>query len=356
MIICFNCSLEVKERLERLVQTGGYQDYTSAISSAITNLLLLEEQIAESGAVVLNEPIASLVRSSSGSHANGSGADTQHHSVFAPFVCPSFQSKPTLAPDLATVSGPMVRPDEWIFGQYNKLLPVKVNCRLIANLLHQSPSGVSMQAVVGAVQQDMPALREWLSQYDAQHSLERESALATAFPTKETKSLLRYSNQFVLNVNKGGVASGLPVDLGLLQCLDAKGTRVSLTGAGLHLALLQNPVLDPPQRPDQRLSKQERGFLLTHIRASVPREHSAYVTLIRAMESGADNPSALDEVLRRDVVGGISDPYLSNLRAGAISRMSELGLIARRRQGTRVTYIVTPDGREYINDKEIAGA
>lgn len=353
MVVCFNCTLEIKERLDRLIQKGGYQNYTAAISSAITNLLLLEEQIAESGTVILHESSPPVPR-----HEDRVTDDPRSDqiSVFTAFARPTFQTTPTLAanPDVGT-SG-VVSPDQWIFGQYNKFLPVKANCRLIANLLHESPSGVTLQHVMEAIQHHMPRLREWLTEYDIQHALERESALATAFPSKDTKSLLRYMNQFVLSVNKSGAASGFPVAFGLLNGLDPKGARISLTEVGLHFALLQNPVLDSPQQPRQRLSGEERGFLLDHIRIFVPREHAAYTSVIQAIQGGANNPEALDAALRPFVTDGISDPYLSTQRAGAISRMTDLGLISRERQGIRVTYVVTQEGRAYVNAEETAVA
>jgi hypothetical protein len=346
MVICFNCTSETKEKLDRLLQKGGYQDYTGAISSAISNQLMLEEQIAQSGAVILHESSPPAPRPE-GRGTNDS--PSEHQSVFEAFALLTFQTTPTLAVSPESGTNGAVSPDQWIFGQYSKFLPVKANCRFIANLLHQSPSGVSLKGVAEAMQQHMPRLREWLTRYDGQHALERESALATAFPSKDTKSLLRYMNQFVLNVNKRGIASGFPVALGLLNSLDPKGTRISLTEAGLHFALLQNPVLDSPQQPEHRLSMEERGFLLDHIRAFVPREHAAYTSVIQAIQIGANNPDALDAALRPLDKEGISAPYLSTQRSGTISRMTELGLVARRRQGIRVTYVLTPEGRAYTN-------
>jgi DNA-binding transcriptional ArsR family regulator len=366
MVICFGCTIQLKEKLDQLLLKGGYEDYAAAISAAVDNLLILEQQVARSGSVILGEappakPSAPasvpprVVDGNDSAPPDSSGAP----GAMEPFEVVSFASSPMLAEMVTVDSDGVIAPDRWIFGQYNKFLPVKANCRLIAQMLHRSPSGVALQAIAEAVQQHMPQLRQWLSEYDSRHELERETALATAFPTKDSKSLLRYMNQFVMSVNKGGVVSGLPVVLGFLNRLDAKGTRVSLTQAGLRFALLPSPVLDSPRQPEQRFSMRETRFLLDHIRAAVPREHAAYTSVLRAIERGASSPEALDAALRplvNEAGASISDPYLSTQRSGAISRLTELGLVARQREGIRVTYSVTQEGRAYINDEERAVA
>jgi hypothetical protein len=256
------------------------------------------------------------------------------------------------------LEGP-ITPDKWLFGQYNKLLPIKANCRLVGRLLHESPTGVSLQAIAEAVQHHMPDLRKWLSDLDANNDRGREAALATAFPSKDTKSILRYMNQFVMAINKSGVLSGFLAALGFLNRLDAKATRVSLTDAGLRFALLGNPILDQPHTPDERFSTEEIRFLIEHVRTLVPRENAAYEVVLRAIARGASTPESLDVHLRtllNNACATISDPYLSTQRSGVISRMSDLGLISRRREGIRVTYCLTETGRAYINEDETAVA
>jgi hypothetical protein len=365
MVICFSCSADIKEKLDLVVSRGGYKDYTAAISSAIANLLVLEEQVGRTGSMVMD----------SGSHPSGrrvtapSALDVEnvanaaegYTGVFAPFALPSFKCAPVLAAvrgdDVAAKDG--IAPKQWIFGQYNKFLPIKANCRLIARMLQKSPDGVSLQAVADSMQQCMPELRQFLEAFDAKYQLERESSLATAFPTKDSKSLLRYTNQFVMGVNKSGALSGFPVAFGFLNRLETKGTWLSLTDVGLHFALLANPVLDPPREPQQRLSEQETRFLLEHIRSFVPREHAAYLSVLHAIEGGGSTPETLDAALRlleNAVDAKISDPYLSTQRAGVVSRMTELGLVTRQREGIRVSYSITPEGRAYSNGEESAVA
>jgi hypothetical protein len=361
MVICFNCSSATKQKLDMLVSKGGYSDYTAAISAAIENQLLLEERVAESGSLILREtPPASSAEQPQQPKvivptidAGTSGPDDSD--VFVPFAVMPATLTPTLAEAPKDEAPGVLTPDRWLFGQYNKFLPVKANCRLAAQLLRGSPSGISFQALAQAVQQNMPNLRHWLEDFDYRHDLGREASLATAFPTKDTKSILRYTNQFVMSINKSGTPSGFPVALGLLNRLDSKTDRVSLTEAGLQFSLMPNPVLDPPHQPDGRFSTEETHFLLAHIRFHVPREHGAYITVLRFIAEGASNPEALDGKLKPNATA-ISGPYLSTQRSGVISRLTDLGLVSRQRDGIRVNYCLTREGRAYLNEDEAAVA
>jgi len=364
MVICFSCDETIKEKLDLLVNKGGYSGYTAAISAAIENQLLLEEHVTKSGKAILLEtrtepPRTPVPAKQAAQESSRSNADREGSGVFAPFGLVEFSSVPTLADMPADdLEGP-ITPDKWLFGQYNKLLPIKANCRLVGRLLHESPTGVSLQAIAEAVQHHMPDLRKWLSDLDANNDRGREAALATAFPSKDTKSILRYMNQFVMAINKSGVLSGFLAALGFLNRLDAKATRVSLTDAGLRFALLGNPILDQPHTPDERFSTEEIRFLIEHVRTLVPRENAAYEVVLRAIARGASTPESLDVHLRtllNNACATISDPYLSTQRSGVISRMSDLGLISRRREGIRVTYCLTETGRAYINEDETAVA
>jgi hypothetical protein len=44
----------------------------------------------------------------------------------------------------------------------------------------------------------------------------------------------------------------------------------------------------------------------------------------------------------------LSDAFITTQRTGAVSRLNELGLIGRRREGNRVNYFVTTYGNEYL--------
>jgi hypothetical protein len=174
-----------------------------------------------------------------------------------------------------------------------------------------------------------------------------------AFPAgDEEKSLTRYANQFVASVNKFGQVSGLLIDLKLINCAKAKDVRLNLTSVGWQLAALRNPVLDtfPPAIP-QKFSEEEITLLLGHIASVVPAEDFAYRTIIAGIMAGAVTPDQMDAHLQQFVAADrqekLSKSFLASQRSGAVSRMVDLGLLRRCREGVKVSYVVTDRGTQY---------
>jgi hypothetical protein len=120
--------------------------------------------------------------------------------------------------------------------------------------------------------------------------------------------------------------------------------RVLLTEPGWYFASLPNPVLDGEQQnPTDRFSKREKDFLIEHIISYVQPERFAY-------RNGENTPSKLGQVLKAYVRGqeSFTDSFLAAQRSGAISRMVELDLLSRRRDGVRVTYEATEHGIGFL--------
>jgi DNA-binding HxlR family transcriptional regulator len=86
----------------------------------------------------------------------------------------------------------------------------------------------------------------------------------------------------------------------------------------------------------------------------VPAEAFAFRTLIQAIAEGAITPDKLDEALRVHVPTetnrSLSPSFLTSQRSGALSRMADLGLIARKRKGVRVSYTITPAGEALVRE------
>jgi hypothetical protein len=129
--------------------------------------------------------------------------------------------------------------------------------------------------------------------------------------------------------------------------------KLLLTKAGYDFAMLQNPVLDGPQEEVAgKFSAAEVEFLLLHIGEAVPEEAFAYRAIMEAVKEGKDTPEKLDNALKRYIPKGrqpaLTQSFLSSQRSGAVSRMADLGLIERQREGQRVTYVITEAGQNYL--------
>ena len=143
--------------------------------------------------------------------------------------------------------------------------------------------------------------------------------------------------------------SGLPAAMRLIVVEGAREPRLTLTRAGAEFAICENPVLDGgADATTRKFSDAETEFLLAHIAASVPEEKSAYRAVIDAIQNEANSPDQMDAWLRKGYdlpkENDITKTFLSTQRTGAISRMVDLGLVAREKSGLRVTYLVTQSG------------
>lgn len=369
MILCFNCSPNTKRTLDSLVNSDHYRDYAEVISLAVDNLAVLRQRLGSQGAVVI-EPKRGPT-SAHLSHATPTAPampikhtatrqERERQGIYVPtlFALQEVRAVPCEAPSPvgAFKRGERVPLERWIFGQYNRLLPAKVSCRALANLLSEHPNGVDLEGVGPLIAKAAWELGDSLAGYEAQSRVHPDEGLSTAFPISGKggeKSLLRFRTQFVASSTKAGDLLGLLADLKLIGNMAESTDRVALTSTGWRFALMRNPVLEGEQQsPTQKFSPAELELLLSHLAAEVPVEDFAYRAVLTAVEGGATRPANLDVALTThvslDAKHRITSSFVSTQRSGAVSRMSDLGLIARVRDGVRVSYVVTAAGLNYL--------
>jgi predicted MarR family transcription regulator len=69
---------------------------------------------------------------------------------------------------------------------------------------------------------------------------------------------------------------------------------------------------------------------------------------LEKIEKGGSSPSDLNQGINH-LSRGWSQAMVNTIRAGAISRLNELGLINRLRNGVNVTYSLTKFGKEILS-------
>lgn len=387
MIVCFRCTAETKAQLDRLLVSGAYQTYEEAIKAAIRNQVLMEQEVAEKGAIIIGDSTPATASAPAKPRAEANGTPNAIHTAKRVGNGPSAKKTPpasrgTEPPSLAVPplfqlenfpkepvrgladlpadmwsSGQRIPLDRWVLGQFNRLLPAKVNARALVRLFLDSPKGLNITEAAGTVAEQAAVLGDYLRELDARHDVSRDDALATAFPTTgddAEKSRTRYANQFVVYQNGKGELSGLMIDLKLINILtQRKQRRIVPTHIAWELAALRNPLLDGDGNElPEKFSQEERSFLLGHIVRSVPVETFAYRAILEAVQHGQTSPEQIDTALKPylnvDRAGNLSQSFLASQRSGAISRMSDLGLIERRREGVRVYYAVTEEGLGFL--------
>lgn len=351
MIICVEMSRETKTLMDSFVGHGDYKDYAELIASALMNLSVLRSHMTQDKALILDGP-RQLENKPKPSPKPPSGPEA------GPVLTPDlFQIHGGHAPSMLAALPPgsdaadrRYLPQEWLFGQYNKLLPVKATCRAIRSLLEDSPEGVDLAVATAKITDAAVTLRQMLVRMDAERRSGKGESLAAGFPSAEEKARLRFANQFVGSSTRAGAVSGFPADLKLIGIVnEGRKAFISLTQAGWDFTNIENPILDHNEATG-RLAKEEATFLLRHINAYVPSERAAYVTILRAVTNGSATPDDLDIALR-EFVGGeteITDSHLATQRAGAVARMIDLGLIGREKSGLFVRYFVKDLGNELL--------
>jgi hypothetical protein len=399
MIICFNCTAETKDELDRMVASGSYRDYGEAIAASIRNQVIMEQEIAAKGPLVINAPssnpqqpllepvrdepapvkpapAAKAAKKPASPRKAASVAKDSNNGVMELFELRAPVSGPVAVPalfkregfpgkppkglaDLPSdmwAPGQVVPLDRWVLGQHNRLLPVKVNSRALVRLFAESSEGLPINATAERLASEAATFGDYLSALDEERKTARDDALAIAFPTTAEdadKGRIRYANQFVVYQNGRGELSGLMVDLKLINVVTLKKMRFIVpTHIAWEFAKLANPVVDSADGTVEKFSREERVLLLGHILASVPVESFAYRAVLAAVQAGNNSPEKIDAALKAYVAEEraekLSQSFLASQRSGAVSRMADLGLVERQRDGVRVVYVSTDEGRDFL--------
>lgn len=389
MIICFNCTRKIKEILDDLIKIGDYEDYAEVISVAVENLNIMEQDLRNRGTLKPAENTANLRESSTNSllfigslpshrKATISKESTltkkghkrrrevkdsdiiENRKIPELFIKPTIERSPVRFFPICPkeMDDDKVTLDQWLFGQYNKLLPLKASCRAIANMLTINPEGIALDIARNEISNSALELGKYLRVLDKENGTERSEAVSTAFPKEgdeSLKSMMRYASQFVGYLSSKEELSGLPHDYQMAGIVPGQDPLILLTEAGWEFALLPNPVLDGEvTSPAQKLSSEEREYLIDHVKRNVPVERFTFLVLLEKISNGAATPEILDNSLSDlypdSSIGNFSKSFLSSQRSGAISRMVDLGLIARIRRGVRVAYHITKLGEKFLSD------
>ena len=363
MILFFNASESARAALDDLMGKGEFKDISEAITAAILSYHAISRavvgntssRVAEIRTDEISRPKPATTKLEVSADETVS-ASSRVPDLFALDASTRVQRAEYPDSEKPMLSVEDITPKEWFFGQYNRLFPAKVTARGLMRLLDKSPTGVPVEEAASTISYAACGLGDLLADFDRRYLRGRDAALAAAFPTTAihgAQSRARFGNQFVAALKQGKLI-GLPASLRLIHSDDSKNPRIVLTKQGMDFAMLQNNILDAgSERTFQKFSQAEIQFLLSHITEFVPEELAAYVAIIDGIEDGASAPNELDEFLRTkfDLAdeAAITAPFLSTQRSGAISRMVELNLIAREKQGLRVTYVVTHPGKCFRN-------
>lgn len=224
-----------------------------------------------------------------------------------------------------------------IWGQVNRLFPLKAACRWIINAAVNG-QWPDLHSVMERLAPDASVLGSLLEKRDTEAGRKRDEMLGTGLPRKgNLQSSDRYLTQFIARLTRSNMLyPGAISDYGL-ACVSRE--KVMLTASGVNLALLQNPILDG-DNATSTLSEEERSFLLQHISDHVPSEKNDFRAVLEAIKDGSSTPTRLMNAARSHFPAEWTDVVFRTHVYGVLARLSELGMITKHWQGRMVDYQV----------------
>lgn len=340
-------------RIREAVEEGGYEDAREFVTVAIENQLELEEETNSSMStdefMTLEQAVqdskleekASTTTSSTTEKDEEIDVERYNYHEIIPIADATQERKK---------DGPL-------WGQYNRILPVKFVLRRLANLLNKrtrpnqsEPVLLDLQEFEIQVAQEAREFGQELERADERNSRGRGEKFSAGFPTgdKETKSLDRFQSHFVGDLNRNGNLTGAPPALQFVDIVGNEAKQIGITEAGLKFTSLPNPVLDESVDATEPLSNQEKDFYIEHVEENLPRELEAMKFAAESIREGDNRPTSLTERIA-ELDEDWSEAQASTVRSGLVSRMYELGLVRRRRVGQRgIAYELTSSGNTFL--------
>ena len=230
------------------------------------------------------------------------------------------------------------QPGERIFGQVNRLFPLKLVCRWLAAAAGDEGEWPKYTVIAAPLSDDAGTIGSLLDDWDKAHERERGGELATALPRrKNNASLDRFLSQFVARITRASeISEGAVCQYAFARFEDS---TLALTEQGMAFAALQSPILDAYDKTSlSALSKDEAEFLASHIRTWVPTEWSDMRTVLEAVQAGKASPTEVAMAVRAELPPDWSESMVQTHVSGVIARLGEIRLLSRSWQGRNVRY------------------
>lgn len=346
------------EEIKRLISQDKYLDLAQFIDAAVENQLHIEksdpaQEYRPLGAQVMADNIASF-----------KSDKAESPKVFVPQPadkhCLGLVSLPR---DTKTVEPPsdadlrFIFPEagpekNWLWGQVNRIFPIKIGIRYLAAALGENQT-IDLNAFREMNLRCPALIEERLRNYEMNKGIDRDKCISTGLPgaaANDFKSHERYRNQFLAVYRKDGKLDGaLPLHKFVNVVVENGKPRIGITKAGLDFALLENPVLD---REDfsVSLSDAEKAFYITHMRNCMPGEYAGIKWVLSEIKEGKSRDEINSDMAAHfgQAWNSPSAEFITTQRAGMIARVSELGLITKEKTGVKVKYLIAEKGLELL--------
>lgn len=237
-----------------------------------------------------------------------------------------------------------------MWGQHNRILPLKVSLRVLSKNLALNNNELSQSEFYNEIFDIAVQVRKYLEKIDKKHQIPRGKRLSTGFPVNRDESIQRFKAHFIGYLQKDKKAVGPLPTLGFINITDLENNFVNITYPGLEFSKLSNPIIDD-KNEYKALSDKEIEFFLTHIETNIPQEFLFINKILTLISSEtATTPDSLTSQIH------LEHPYwtkkvANTMRGGALARMQELDLISMKRDGLNFSYLVTENGQKIMERK-----
>lgn len=367
-LLAVNLSDKLFTDIKPLVEKGLYQSFESFIEIAAFNQLALERgaspsEIVETGhRRVRREPSNNGTKPATNVTENQNGAtpktsrpsasrrpvqvagkiETEELNIPEEDYTATFKrlglvkcslNSPSLThPDADHLAG------ERVFGQVNRLLPLKLACRWLATNAATEGKWSKYDTISDRLADDAATIGSLLERWDNETSRKRDELLATGLPRRgNSASRDRFLSQFLARVTRGGEV--YPGAVCQYQLARFEDSAIVLTDRGIGFAGLENPILDKQDsKTPSTLAQAESEFLTCQVLEWVPAEREDMRVVLQAVLTGKATPTDLTKAVRSHFPADWSESVFQTHLSGLIARLGELRLVRRSWQGRNVQY------------------
>lgn len=341
--------IQAKE-IDSLIKRGKYQNFAQFILTAIENQIYIEKL----------EPHEETISDMDKFAIKRKYHDKNVHpeiKIYVKLPSPDKFPRTVPMPNFSKLSYSLMETDEkkcWLWGQVNKIFPMKLGLRILLVLLN-SDQWTDFDEFANKAADIALAYGEMIRRHEKMTSKKGSEKISTALPTtkKEVfKSKMRYKNHFLAYIRKDTKLDGA---LSFLRFINLKRDEkenilIGITEEGLNFASLENPIIDF-NILERSLNSKEIDFYLKHISKNVKGEYTAIKWVLDKLFKGINTREDMNKELKKDMgeIWNNSEAFINTQRAGLMARMFELGLIDKEKHGINVIYKISNHGKNFLN-------
>lgn len=317
-------------RAQALLARGDYASLNELVVVAVENQLTAEAEEPEAPAA----PVAGALADLPGPLASLRFTERTGR----------IDTLPSPGADRLLWPGADTEDDLYLWGQINRILPIKVGLRVLLRMAAEQ-GDVQVDRFRQAACLEARSAGMWIRDVERQRGVGRNDAHWTALPVggSTDKSLARYRQHFLVHARADGVLDGGLARLKLASL--APGNRlVRPTPFGLAWGALENPVLDRADLSGPSLSAEEAAAYIEHVVGEVPEERNPLSETVHLIAGGQDNNERLDAALS-ETHGDWTSNMVVTMRAGNIGRLMDLGAVVKTGYGSTATFALSEIGR-----------